>query len=163
MSIGTERLVTPPVDPAGDRAGTRARTLALWAGRSTVAIGLLHLAFFVGPTWSRWADWLGGGLHGPSAIEDPANAESLKLFWAMPGSFAVPLVLLGLLVIRMTRTGQEVPGYLGWTLGAWVLVCGWILAPSGFPLGLVPVGLLLLARRANPTRRRAAAEAPRTP
>lgn len=113
---------------------------------------MAHLAVFVPQTWSSWGDWLTGRLHGPAAIEDPANADSLLLFWALPGSFTVPLILLGLLLVRMARTGQEVPRYVPWTLAAWVLVGGWILVPSGFPLGLVPATLLLLAHRARPAR-----------
>ncbi|MFG2877545.1 DUF6463 family protein [Streptomyces sp. NPDC048337] len=148
MSIGTRSAVNAPAHVDGAPGPDRARTLAVWAGRSTVAIGAVHIAFFTVKTWSRWGDWLGGGLHGPNAIEDPANAPSLADFWGLPGSFAVPLILLGLLVVRMARTGQEIPRHLGWALGAWVLAGGWILEPSGFALGLVPVTLLLLAQRA---------------
>ncbi|MFI8502141.1 DUF6463 family protein [Streptomyces sp. NPDC085524] len=82
-----------------------------------------------------------------SAVITPANTDSLRLFWSLPGSFAVPLILLGLLLARMARTGQEVPRYVPWTLAAWVLLSGWILEPAGFPLGLIPVTLLLLAHR----------------
>ncbi|MFD7030145.1 DUF6463 family protein [Streptomyces sp. NPDC059917] len=130
----------------------RARGLNVWAGRTSVAIGALHIAAFTARTWPRWGDWIGGALHGEAAIKDPANAASMAEFWALPGSFAVPLVLLGLLVSRMARTGQEVPRYLGWVVGAWVLVGAWILEPSGFPLGLVPAALLLLAGRASARR-----------
>lgn len=149
MSIGTVRTVNEPAPADAARARTRARALTIWAGRSTVVIGVVHIAFLAVKTWSRWGDWLGGELHGTAAIEDPANAASLSGFWALPGSFAVPLILLGLLVTRMARTGQEIPRHLGWSLGAWVLLCAWILEPSGFLLGLVPVTLLLLARRAS--------------
>ncbi|MFE4259726.1 DUF6463 family protein [Streptomyces sp. NPDC056883] len=148
MSIGTSSAVTTPAAGAA-----RARTLTIWAGRSTVFIGLGHIAFFAAQTRSSWGDWLSGALHGRAAMEDPANLDSLRLFWALPGSFAVPLILLGLLVVRMARTGQEIPRYLGWTLAAWVLLCGWILEPSGFPLGLAPTALLLLAHRARPEAR----------
>ncbi|MFI5985400.1 DUF6463 family protein [Streptomyces sp. NPDC051555] len=148
MSIETVSTVTAPA--SGDT--NRARSLNLWAGRTSVAIGVLHIAAFTAKTWPRWGDWIGGSLHGRAAIKDPANAASMAEFWALPGSFAVPLVLLGLLVARMARTGQEVPRYLGWTVGAWVLVGAWILEPSGFPLGLVPTALLLLAQRPSARR-----------
>ncbi|MFD7260522.1 DUF6463 family protein [Streptomyces sp. NPDC059874] len=151
MSIGTTSTVITPPSAAAAAGEARARTLTIWAGRSTVVIGVVHIAVFLVQTWSSWGDWLTGRLHGPTAIEDPANLDSLRLFWALPGSFAVPLVLLGLLFIRMARTGQEVPRYLGWTLAAWVILCGWILEPSGFLLGLVPTALLLLAHRARRT------------
>ncbi|MEV7521665.1 DUF6463 family protein [Streptomyces sp. NPDC091371] len=145
MSIGTSSAV---IAPAADSA--RARTLTAWAGRSIVVIGAVHITVFLFQTWSIWGDWLTGRLHGTAAIEDPANLESLRLFWSLPGSFAVPLILLGLLLVRMARTGQQVPRYVAVTLTAWVLLSGWILVPSGFPLGLVPAVLLLLAHRARP-------------
>ncbi|MEU2827609.1 hypothetical protein ABZ667_02895 [Streptomyces lavendulae] len=65
----------------------------------------------------------------------------------------MPMILLGLLVSRMARTGQELPGYLAWTPAAWVLLCAAVLEPSGFPLGIVPVALLLARRhRGSATR-----------
>lgn len=156
MSIETISLVTTPAS-----AGTaRARTLTIWAGRTSVAIGVAHIAAFTAKTWPRWGDWIGGGLHGEAAIKDPANAASMAEFWALPGSFAVPLILLGLLVARMARTGQEIPRYLGWTVGAWVLLGAWILEPSGFPLGLIPTTLLLLAQRASSRRGSSPAQPP---
>lgn len=142
MSIGTRRTVNRSSD-----AAARAGALTVWAGRSTVVIGVAHLVYFALKTRPHWGGWAGGVLHGRTAIEDPANAVSLSGFWSLPGSFAVPLILLGLLVSRMARTGQELPGYLAWTLAAWVLLCALVLEPSGFPLGIVPVTLLLLGRR----------------
>ncbi|MGW6708376.1 DUF6463 family protein [Streptomyces sp. NPDC054956] len=155
MSIGTSSTVITPAVGVTAAGAARARTLTIWAGRSTVFIGFAHMAFFTVKTGSSWGDWLSGTLHGRAAIEDPAHLDSLRLFWAMPGSFAVPLILLGLLVVRMARADQEIPRYLGWTLAAWVLLCGWILEPSGFPLGLAPVALLLLAHRARHAKARA--------
>ncbi|MCX5380411.1 DUF6463 family protein [Streptomyces sp. NBC_00091] len=154
MSIGTRSTVTTPAVDAttAGAARNRTRTLTIWAGRSTVLIGIGHIAVFTVQTWSSWGDWVTGRLHGVAAIEDPVNADSLRLFWSLPGSFAVPLILLGLLIIQMARTGQEIPRYLAWSLAAWVLLCGWILEPSGFPLGLVPITLLLLAHRARPSK-----------
>lgn len=112
------------------------------------AIGAAHIALFTVTTRSRWGDWLGGELRGAD-ITDPALVASRADFWALPGSLAVPLILLGLLVTRMARTGQEIPRYAGWALGAWVLLSAWILGPSGFVLGLVPAVLLVLAQRTS--------------
>lgn len=112
-----------------------------------MSIGGLHIAFFAVKARPQWAGWLSGELHG---VTDPdLHAEAVRLFWALPGGFAVPLILLGLLLARMARTGQEVPRYVGWVLAGWVALDGWILAPSGFPLGLVPAALLILASRAR--------------
>ncbi|MEU9177856.1 DUF6463 family protein [Streptomyces sp. NPDC048550] len=140
MSIGTSGIGTTPA------GGTRARTLNTWAGRSMIAIGTAHIVLFAVTTRSRWGDWLSGELRGAD-MTDPAVVASRADFWALPGSLAVPLLLLGLLTVRMARTGQEVPRYAGWTLGVWVLVSAWILGPSGFVFGLIPAVLLVLARR----------------
>ncbi|MEU8462403.1 DUF6463 family protein [Streptomyces sp. NPDC029003] len=137
MSIGTRRI-----ESASAGGSTRARTLTLWAGRSAVSIGGLHAALFAVKSRSEWGGWLSGALHG---ADPDSHAESLRLFWALPGGFAVPLILLGLLLSRMARTGHEVPRYVGWVLAGWVVLAGWILEPSGFPLGLVPAMLLILA------------------
>jgi hypothetical protein len=73
------------------------------------------------------------------------------VFWALPGSFVVPLVLFGLLVARLGRCGERPPAYAGWVLAGWVAGCALLIGPSGFLLGFVPAGLLiaadLLARR----------------
>lgn len=141
MSIGTESIEIASTD-----GSARTRALTLWAGRSAVSIGCLHTALFGVESRSRWGGWLSGELRG---ADPDAHAETVRLFWALPGGFVVPLVLLGLLLSRMARTGQEVPRYVGWALGGWVVLAGWILGPSGFPLGLVPAGLLILASRAR--------------
>ncbi|WP_329404275.1 DUF6463 family protein [Streptomyces melanogenes] len=141
MSIGTARIET-----SSAIGSTRARTLTLWAGRSAVSIGALHTALFAVKSRSQWGGWLSGELRGA----DPGtHAETVRLFWALPGGFSVPLILLGLLLSRMARTGQQVPRYVGWTLAGWVVLAGWILGLSGFPLGLVPAVLLILASKAR--------------
>lgn len=109
-----------------------------------MSIGGLHTALFAVESRSEWGGWLSGELRG---ADPDTHAETVRLFWALPGGFAVPLILLGLLLSRMARTGQEVPRYVGWVLAGWVVLAGWILGPSGFPLGLVPAVLLILASR----------------
>ncbi|RNL83451.1 hypothetical protein EFW17_15715 [Halostreptopolyspora alba] len=114
-----------------------------------VGIGVLHTAFFLPHPY--WRSWLSGDLWGGGG--DP---ESVAVFWALPGGFVVVLVVLGLLVARLGRGGQTVPGYTGWVLGAWALVCVLLIGPSGFLLGLVPAGLLVTATMR--ARRESAAE-----
>lgn len=127
-------------------AGGKADALNLWAGRFLVGISLLHIAFFTVLTWRDWSAWATGALWGP----DPAAATEYQLhmgFWALLGSFAAPMLLLGLVVIRLSRQGVALPAYLGWGLLAWVLVCAALVEPSGFPLGLIPAFLLIAAHR----------------
>ncbi|SHI64448.1 hypothetical protein SAMN05421803_101816 [Nocardiopsis flavescens] len=125
------------------------KRLTVAAGWSTAAIGVLHtLVFLPHPYWS---EWLGGGLR-----SGEGGDASLSVFWALPGGFVVPLVLLGLLVARLGRRGGRVPAYVGWGLGLWAAGCALLIGPSGFLLGLVPAGLLiaedLAARRGGAGR-----------
>lgn len=129
------------------RSGTAAvNRRNLWAGRFMVGISLLHIAFFTVLTWRDWGASAAGALWLP----DPATAAEYRLhmgFWALLGSFAAPMLLLGLLVMRLARQGVPLPAYLGWGLLAWVLICAALVEPSGFPLGLIPAFLLIAGRR----------------
>jgi hypothetical protein len=114
------------------------RRLTVGAGWSMVAIALLHTLVFLPHPY--WGEWLTGGLHGGAA-----TAESYSTFWALPGGFVAPLLLLGLLVVRMGRRGERAPAYMGWVVGCWVVGCVLLIGPSGFLTGLVPAGLLIAA------------------
>lgn len=120
------------------------KRLTVAGGWSMVAIGILHTLVFLPHPY--WGEWLAGGLR-----SGRGGDESLSVFWALPGSFVVPLVLLGLLTVRLGRRGERVPAYVGWGLGGWAAACALLIGPSGFLLGLIPAGLLvaedLLARR----------------
>ncbi|MCP9946958.1 DUF6463 family protein [Streptomyces somaliensis] len=82
--------------------------------------------------------------------------ESLRnegAFWGGPGSFSVPLVLLGCLVRHLAGRGVAVPAWTGWGIAAWCLLGGVLLVPSPFFVGTVAGLLVVLA-----ARRRAAAQ-----
>ncbi|RKS07564.1 hypothetical protein DFP74_3239 [Nocardiopsis sp. Huas11] len=125
------------------------KRLTVGAGWTMATIGVLHtLVFLPHPYWS---EWLAGGLR-----SGEGGDASLSVFWALPGSFVVPLVLTGLLVARLGRRGERAPAYVGWGLGGWAVGCVLLIGPSGFLLGLIPAGLLiaedLLARRRSAGR-----------
>ncbi|MFG3437262.1 DUF6463 family protein [Nonomuraea sp. NPDC047897] len=136
--------------------GARRATLTTWGGWSCVAIGLGHSAITATMTWQYWAGWLAGTLHG--GLGSPGMLESKLAFWAMPGSFTIPLILLGLLSVGRAREGRPLPSYVGWGLLAWAGFGAYVIFPAfGFFLALVPATLFLLdGRRA----RRPAASAP---
>ncbi|SCL71189.1 hypothetical protein GA0070606_5643 [Micromonospora citrea] len=125
------------------------KRLTVAAGWSLATIGVLHAVVFL--PHPHWDEWLSGGLR-----SGEGGDASLSVFWALPGSFVVPLVLLGLLVVRLGRRGERAPAYAGWALGGWAAGCALLIGPSGFLLGLVPAGLLiaedLLARRRDAAR-----------
>lgn len=120
------------------------KKLTVGAGWSMATIGALHAVVFLPHPY--WSEWLAGGLR-----SGESGDKSLSVFWALPGSFVVPLVLFGLLVARLGRRGERAPAYVGWVLGGWVAGCALLIGPSGFLLGFIPAGLLiaedLLARR----------------
>lgn len=138
--------VSKPLPELAALVDSRAAGLFTWAGRLLVAIGVLHIAFFTVATVDRWPDWATGELRGENA---QTHYESLADFWALPGGFAVVLIVLGLLITRLARAGRAVPAYVSWALTAWVLLNVLILTPSGFLLGIIPSVMLFTASWRN--------------
>ncbi len=121
-----------------------ARTLTVWAGRLIVAIATLHIVFFVVVSWDHLPGWFAGDLWVSEPFDAPIS-QSQAHFWALLGSFAVPLLVLGAVIARSAREDRPLPAYVTWTVTAWTVTCALVLEPSGFPLGLVPAGLLVAA------------------
>ncbi|MFD5215611.1 DUF6463 family protein [Microbacterium sp. NPDC058345] len=108
------------------------------AAIALLVISVLHTAVFALHPW--WGPWLAG----PFRTAQPPLDATVQ-FWGLPGGFVVPGVLLALLLWRTGRRGETVPTYVGVVLGAWAILCVWIVGPSGFLLLLVPAGLLIAA------------------
>ncbi len=126
------------------RIDTTVAKLTSWAGWSMAGIAVLHVIFWSVVTWADWRAWVAGDLWGA----DPASAMEYRLhygYWALVGGFAVPLFLLGLLTVHLTRVGISLPRYIAWVMLAWVLVASALMEPNGFPLGFIPTALLLRA------------------
>jgi hypothetical protein len=76
----------------------------------------------------------------------PLRAQRLELlasnaaFWSTIGSFALPLIMLGAVVIWLDKRQLPVPAFLGWSLLAWIVVASLIIEVSGFPLGMLLPG-----------------------
>ena len=140
---------TPRLAPPGKRESrpldARVAKLTAWAGWAMVGIAVLHVAFWSMVTWADWGAWVAGDLWGA----EPATTLEYRLhhgYWALVGSFAVPLFLLGLMTVHLTRVGLSLPWYIGWVVLAWVLIASALMEPNGFPLGFIPAALLLRAR-----------------
>lgn len=127
-----------PSDAAPSTSGGDRLTTA--AGWSLIAIAALHTLFFAANP--HWGTWMAGPLRDGSI--DP---EAITIFWALPGGLAVPVALLGVLVLRDGRRRVGTPLSVPLGLLGWAVLCTWIVGPSGFMTALVPVTLLLLARR----------------
>lgn len=147
-------LLRAPARPAAD-----ARLLS-WARGILLLLGFGHALVSVVIDRQRVADWLGDGLWAtvPLVPEQVVDEQAtVAAFWGGVGSFAVPLVLLGLLVGHLAEHGVPVPAWVGWGLIGWCALGGVMLVPSPFFVGVVPgVLIVLAAHRAEPAT-------PRTP
>src|SRR5690606_30762953 len=108
-------------ESAGDprRAPVRPDHLTVSAAIALLAIAVLHTAMFALHPW--WGAWMAGPFRTAQLPMDAAVQ-----FWGLPGGFVVPGVLLALLILRSGRRGAAVPLYVAVTIGAWAILCIWM-------------------------------------
>ncbi|TWA47513.1 DUF6463 family protein [Sinorhizobium medicae] len=126
-----------------------------WSGIALMVIGILHMvvlgidAAAEIPGWLRLELW---------TVEhwQPLRTQRLEVlasnaaFWSTVGSFALPLIMIGALVVWLGGKHLPLPSFLGWSLLAWIVVASLIIEVSGFPLGIpVAICLIIGARRQN--------------
>ncbi|URN18392.1 MULTISPECIES: DUF6463 family protein [Streptomyces] len=129
------------------------KRLLRWAGGIVCVLGAGHLALVAVLARADVAGWAERGVWAAVPLLDAAaepTVASLRnegTFWAGPGSFSVPLVLLGCLVWHLAGRGVTVPAWVGWGLAAWCVLGGVLLVPSPFFAGAVAGVLVVLAAR----------------
>ncbi|MEU6074108.1 DUF6463 family protein [Micromonospora sp. NPDC047074] len=129
--------------------------LLRWASGIMLALGTGHLVLLTLVAWEDITGWVDRGMWAavPLAVTDSGadqTVESLQnelTFWAGPGGFAVPLILLGYLTWHLARRGMTMPAGFGWGLAAWCFVGGVLLVPSPYFAGIVSGALIILAGR----------------
>ncbi|GAB1510261.1 DUF6463 family protein [Actinophytocola sp. KF-1] len=130
-----------------------ARAKLRWAAGIMVTLGAGHLTLLTVLAWQDVAGWWDRGLWAAVPLIDPARTvASLRnevAFWAGPGSFAVPLVLLGCLIRHLAGRGVAVPAGIGWAVAAWSVAGGVLLVPSPYFAGVVAGALVIAAARNN--------------
>jgi len=111
-----------------------------------VAFGVIHIV--AAPLEHRqrdvWADILEQGPWKTISLEvTPENLPYSEAFWLWPGSFGVPVLLLGAFVVWTAGRGERVLAPFGWAMIAWgaVLVA---LLPASPAWALLLVGVLLV-------------------
>lgn len=137
------------------------KRLLRWAGGIMIVLGAGHLSLLALAAWEDIAGWAERGMWAavPLALTDGGavqTAESLQnkvTFWAGPGSFAVPLILLGCLTWHLAGRGVAVPAGIGWALATWCVLGGVLLVPSPFFAGIISGALIILAARKSSWRR----------
>ncbi|WP_457659998.1 DUF6463 family protein [Sinorhizobium medicae] len=104
-----------------------------------MVIGILHMvvlgidAAAEIPGWLRLELW---------TVEhwQPLRTQRLEVlasnaaFWSTVGSFALPLIMIGALVVWLGGKHLPLPSFLGWSLLAWIVVASLIIEVSGFRL-----------------------------
>ncbi|MEO3779870.1 DUF6463 family protein [Micromonospora sp. B11E3] len=131
------------------------KRLLRWASGIMLALGTGHLLLLILFAWEDIAGWVDRGMWAavPLALADRGadqTVESLQngvTFWAGPGSFAVPLILLGCLTWHLAGRGVAMPAGIGWGLAAWCFVGGVLLVPSPYFAGVISGALIVLAKR----------------
>ncbi|MGK8554620.1 DUF6463 family protein [Nocardia gipuzkoensis] len=133
---------------------SRARLLR-WASGIMLVLGTGHLILLALAAWDEITGWVDLGvwaavpltLTDGDAVPTVESLQSKLTFWAGPGSFAVPLILLGVLIWHLAARGVAVPAGIGWGIAAWCALGGVLLVPSPFFVGIIPGVLIVLAAR----------------
>ena len=133
-------------------ASPQVKVMLRWAGYTMIAIGLLHIAVLGMDALPLLGGWASGVLWTtdhwqPVASQAHDMVVNNAAFHATVGSFAGPVIVFGAVVLWMDRRDVTPPAFLGWGLGVWALLASLIMEPSGYPLGLIPAMLLILAAR----------------
>ncbi|MFK0252705.1 hypothetical protein [Streptomyces sp. NPDC090445] len=140
------------------------KRLVRWASGILIGLGAGHLSLLAFAAWEDIAGWADRGIWAavPLTLADGGagptveSLESRLTFWAGPGSFAVPLVLLGCLMWHLAGRGVAVPAGIGWGIAAWCALGGVLLVPSPYFAGTAAGVLVVLAARRGAARPEAA-------
>ncbi|WP_328405792.1 DUF6463 family protein [Nocardia sp. NBC_00403] len=131
------------------------KRLLRWASGIMLVLGTGHLLLLALVAWTDVTDWVDRGMWAAvpldltegAAVQTVESLQNRVTFWAGPGSFAVPLILLGCLIWHLAGRGVAVPAGVGWGLAAWCVLGGILLVPSPFFAGVVSGALIIVAAR----------------
>ncbi|MET7459720.1 DUF6463 family protein [Nonomuraea sp. NPDC005501] len=130
------------------------KRLLRWASGIMIALGAGHLSLLAMTAWQDVTGWADRGIWAAvpldlsdGGVKTVASLQNAVTFWAGPGGFAVPLILLGCLIWRLAGRGVAVPAWIGWSLAVWCVLGGVLLVPSPYFAGSVAGLLVVLAAR----------------
>lgn len=120
-----------------------------------LVLGIGHLFLLALASWEDITGWVEEGMWAavPLDLTDGGAAATVEsqqnalTFWAGPGSFAVPLLLLGCLTWHLAGRGVAVPAGFGWGIVVWCVLGGVLLVPSPFFAGILAGALIIIAAR----------------
>ncbi|TDO30657.1 hypothetical protein EV643_13639 [Kribbella sp. VKM Ac-2527] len=133
------------------------KRLLRWASGIMIVLGTGHLSLLALVARGDVAGWVDRGmwaavplvLTGGGADQTVESLQNDVTFWAGPGSFGVPLILLGCLTWHLAGRGVAVPAGIGWGLATWCVLGGVLLVPSPFFAGTVSGALIIWAARSE--------------
>ncbi|ADB33848.1 hypothetical protein Kfla_4831 [Kribbella flavida DSM 17836] len=132
--------------PVPATARTWWRTASACGGMLALCGGLFHTVTAAVLRRDVWTQVVDEGFFNTVSLDpSPERLAVAEAFWFSPGSFGVPLLLLGSLVTWLARRGHPVPWWLGAGVALWAVLIGSL---GGFDLGtliLLSVGGLLAA------------------
>ena len=118
------------------------------AGWTAVAFGVVHLLVAPLDDQDVWSDIFSKGPWQTISLDvTPENLAYSEAFWVAPGSFGMPVLLLGAFVLWTAKRGVRVPAPFGWALTAWGAVLVALLPASPAWVLLLAGVLLVLAAR----------------
>jgi Family of unknown function (DUF6463) len=143
---GSYRARRAPSTAISASTKPRIRKLTMSGGLLAVFGGILHLVASALMRRDVWDQIVDEGFVNTVTLDPSADRLAVaEAFWFSPGSFGVPLLLLGCLVTWLARRDQRVPGWLGSGVVAWALLIGLL---GGFDAGtmiILLIGVLLVA------------------
>ncbi|GAA2395653.1 DUF6463 family protein [Nonomuraea africana] len=131
------------------------KRLLRWASGIMLVLGIGHLSLLALVDWEAITGWVDRGMWAAvplvltdgGAVEPVESLQNKITFWAGPGGFSVPLVLLGGLTWHLAGRRVAVPAWIGWGLATWCVLGGVLLVPSPYFAGVVSGALIILAAR----------------
>ncbi|MBO1267494.1 DUF6463 family protein [Arthrobacter cavernae] len=127
-----------------DRGLQRKFNLTAAGGWVAIAGSVVHLVLTPISRAEVWADIVAAGWWNTITLRPSADQlRFAEAFWITPGSFAVPLFVLGILAVLSARKGHRLPAALGWILAIWGILCASLLPVSGAWLFIL-VGVLFV-------------------
>jgi Family of unknown function (DUF6463) len=152
----------PLIDTHLEATTSRAwwRNLSAWGGLLAVCGGFFHTVVAALERYEVWAQIVDEGFFNTVTLDPSADRLAVaEAYWFSPGSFGVPLLLLGALVTGLTRRGVRVPGWVGCGVAAWAVLLGLLGTFDSGSISLLSIGVLLAVGGWN--ARRAPARRPR--
>jgi hypothetical protein len=120
------------------------RNITAWGGILATCGGFFHTLVAISERQPAWAQIIDEGFF--NTITSDGSVDRLAVteaYWYSVGSFGVPLLLLGALVIWLTRRGERVPVWLGCGVISWAVLIGLLGGFDSGTISLLIIGVLL--------------------